>query len=127
MPSNMKDEDRSKSSYVKGDQTKLIGGRHEGKKAWLNATKSEKWNDTRVYIVVTDKEKGERSTWTARVNLSINHESDEPESYAIAIIQQRPKLDRLVNKITSDLAKCDLDSENVDILAHYFHYKLTVA
>eukprot|EP00978_Attheya_sp_CCMP212_P014984 scaffold38476_cov42-Attheya_sp.AAC.1 len=124
MPLNVKGEDRSKSSYVKGDHIKLIGGRHEGKKAWLNAAKSEKWNDTRVYIVVIDKEKGERSTWTAQVNLSINHELDEPGSYAIAIIQQKPKLDRLINKITSDLAKCNLDSKNVDILAQYFHYKL---
>eukprot|EP00978_Attheya_sp_CCMP212_P041835 scaffold245199_cov43-Attheya_sp.AAC.1 len=67
MPSNVKGEDRSKLSYVnKGDEIKLIGGRHEGKKAWLNVAKSEKWNDTRIYIVVTDKEKGERSTWTAR-------------------------------------------------------------
>eukprot|EP00978_Attheya_sp_CCMP212_P029709 scaffold106461_cov40-Attheya_sp.AAC.1 len=28
--------------YVKGDEIKLIGGRHEGKKAWLNVEKSEK-------------------------------------------------------------------------------------
>jgi hypothetical protein len=128
MPSNV-NGDRIKSSYVKGDRIKLIGGRHEGKMAWFDVGKSGKWSDTRVYIVVTDKEKGERGTWTAPVNLSVHHQSaEEPaENYANAIIQQKPKLDRLINKVTSELAKFDLDDEDMDNFANYFFYKLKVA
>ena len=116
----------SKPSFVKGEPIKLVGGRHQGKLAWVDQAKEVQVNDNRVYIIVMDKEKGERSTWTSPSNISINHEHN-PRNYAEAIIQQKPKLDQMINKITNELAKFDLDGETVDGLVEYFNYKLYAA
>eukprot|EP00978_Attheya_sp_CCMP212_P030235 scaffold110435_cov114-Attheya_sp.AAC.1 len=47
-----------------------------------------------------------------------------PNSYAHAVLQQQPKAELLVMKLTIELAKCNLDTAAIKELSKYFHVQL---
>jgi hypothetical protein len=112
-----------KMTYEKGKCVKVIGGTHKNKTVWLNAAKPE-MTDRRVNIVVDD-EKGERATWTSPRFISSDVISvTPPSSYAHAVLQQQPKTELLIKKLTLELAKCSLDAAAINQISEYFDVQL---
>eukprot|EP00978_Attheya_sp_CCMP212_P043297 scaffold280055_cov71-Attheya_sp.AAC.1 len=80
----------------------------------------------RVNLVVKHA-KGEKATWisprfmSSDATITVN----PPNSYAHAVLQQQPKAELLVMKLTIiELAKCNLDTAAIKELSKYFHVQL---
>jgi hypothetical protein len=110
-------------AFKKGKRITIIGGKHKNKRVWLDDAKRDS-SDTRVNIIVDDPDKGERATWTSPRLIMSDYIDGPPNSYAQAILQQQPKAELMINKLTRELARCNLDAMAIKQLSSYFDVKL---
>lgn len=97
----------------KGKQVRFVAGKYGGKDGWIDASKEE--GDDTVPVIVNLGKKGEKATFVYKS--SIEYEMHGlPSSYAEAVLQQCPDLERKLVDFCRDLAKCDIQRDPAGIL-----------
>jgi hypothetical protein len=90
---------------MKGQAIRFIAGKYAGKKGWIDLSGTE--GDETTPVIVNLRKKGEKSTY---VNDS-SYEAEptaSPSSYAEAVIQECPDLQKLLVSTCRGFAKADI-------------------
>ena len=89
---------------ARGEPISLCDGKYKGLTGWRDDSK----NDTkkRNYIIVNMGSGLEKHTWVAPS--SILKPIANPSNYAEAMLSQCPKIDKMVNKLVREIAKCTI-------------------
>ena len=95
-------------SGMKGEEIRFIAGKYGGKSGWIDDSEDADENVTPV--IVDLGRKGEKitfvHTWSFR-----RMNCDKPASYAEAVIEQCPDIEKNLVAVTRQLAKCDLKKD----------------
>jgi len=89
---------------TKGNAIRFVGGIYVGQTGWIDAEKKE--TPKQVSVIV---DLGNGKTKRTRVNKeSVEKPSEAPSCYAEAVMQQCPDIEKRMNKLCSELAKCKI-------------------
>jgi hypothetical protein len=107
------------SSDRRGDEIRFIGGTYIGYRGWLDKSRDETERSYPVIVQGFKKKTGGTVDKAATVRKSSCAPAaiPSPTSYAMAIMQQHPKIDQLMGKLCIQLAKCELKSNSTSIHA----------
>ena len=93
---------------IKGDEIRFIAGKYGGKKGWINIEETSDEEVTSVIVNLGQKE--EKHTWVKTPSIRrITY--DKPVSYAKAVIEQCPDIEKNLVTVSRQLAKCDLSRD----------------
>ena len=92
----------------KGAEIRFVGGRYEGRIGWINDAKSP--TKMRTYVIVYLGSGQEYPTLVAHKNFSIKRQ-EQPATYAAAVFQQQPKIEKKLKELCAQLAKCGIGEE----------------
>jgi hypothetical protein len=91
---------------VKGNPVRFIAGKYGGKTGWVN--NSENADEEIVPVIVNLGRKGEKATYVYRSSVRPDSSEAAPNSYAEAVLQQCPDIERSLVEVARKLAKCDI-------------------
>lgn len=96
---------------IKGDEIRFIAGKYSGKTGWINTSEVA---DDRVTPVIVDlgARRGEKETFVFTGSFKRN-ENKPPTTYAEAVLQQCPDIERDFVMVSRKLAKCGLERDVV--------------
>lgn len=90
---------------MKGEEIRFIAGKYGGKSGWINT--QEPADESVTPVIVNLGRKGEKATVV--YSSSIKRINFAPAtSYAEAVIQQCPDIEKTLVTVTRQLAKCDV-------------------
>lgn len=104
----------------KGQEVKILSGKYEGKKAWINVNKGNKGETPKkIHLILRD---GNKERLTCLMKTSIALRDRKPTCFEEAIMDQHPDILGLMVKLTRALAECELpeDKSMKSNLAHIF-------
>ena len=90
-----------------GAPIRFIGGIYDGKMGWINKTKQATLK--RIYVIVQLDDGSQKRTFVAKKNGAERHKT--PKTYTEAIFQQQPKLEKQLNDLCAQLAKCGVGAD----------------
>jgi hypothetical protein len=90
---------------MKGKAIRFIAGKYAGKKGWIDIDGKE--GDATTAVIVNQGKKGEKPTYVEDLNFE-NEPTSPPSSYAEAVIQQCPDLQKLLVSTCRGFAKADI-------------------
>jgi hypothetical protein len=101
----------------RGEEIRFIGGRYIGYTGWRDKSRDETEKSCPVIVQGFRKKTGATVDIATTVRKSSCGPAlvASPSSYAEAIMQQHPKIDQLLGKLCTQLAKCDLQSTSTSI------------
>ena len=115
-----------KEQTIAGKELRIIAGKYVGKTGWYNA--SEKWGWTEgdeaepnaPVIVQLGRGKGFKCTVIKKASFREVNPHFEPDSYAEAVIDQRPDIEKNLVTVTRQMAKCKAkdDIDGFDMVMH---------
>ena len=94
---------------IKGDEVRFIAGKHAGKSGWVNT--EETADESITPVIVNLGRKGEKTTFVYTSSIRLVSLQRPPNSYAEAVIQQCPDIEKNLVTVTRQLAKCDIDRD----------------
>jgi hypothetical protein len=97
----------------RGAKIRFVGGKYIGKVGWLDTSREATAKSYPVIISAIKKKDGNIGDVTTMVRKTSVGLLDEPEaeSYVGAVLQQHPKITRLMDKLCAQLAMCDIDPQ----------------
>ena len=99
----------------KGKEIRFIGGVHEDKKGWLNASKKAK-DKSRAWVIVQEEDEdgtvSEIATWVNMWN--IGSPLARPQNNVEAFLQQQPDIDKALSNPCKKMAKCGVLAAELD-------------
>lgn len=93
---------------IKGEEIRFIAGKYGGKTGWINT--QEPADESITPVIVNLGRKGEKATFVYTSSIKRNT-SAPPTSYAQAVIQQCPDIEKNLVTVTRQLAKCDISRD----------------
>ena len=93
-------------STNKGQAIRFIAGKYGGKKGWIDLD-SEPGSETIGVIVNRGGRKGEYRTYVQESSI-VFEGAKSPSSYAEAVVDQCPDLERMLVSVCRAFAKCDI-------------------
>ena len=90
---------------IKGNEILFIAGKYAGKNGWINT--QEPGDESITPVIVNLGRKGEKSTFVYTSSMK-QITNKAPTSYAKAVIQQCPDVEKNLVMVIRQLAKCDL-------------------
>jgi hypothetical protein len=112
----------------RGTKIRFVGGKYIGKLGWFDTSREATAKSYPVIINAIKKKDGTIGDVTSMVRKTSVGLLDEPdaESYVGAVLQQHPKIARLMDKLCARLAMCEIDPQN-DLLYKIFKEKYVEA
>ena len=98
-------------SAVKGTPVRFIAGKYGGKTGWVNI--SENTDKEIVPVIVNLGRKGEKATYVYTSSVRQDSSEAAPNSYAEAVLQQCPDIERSLVEVARKLARCDVNHDVV--------------
>jgi hypothetical protein len=95
---------------MKGKAIRFIAGKHAGKKGWIDIDGKE--GDATTAVILNQGKKGEKLACVEDLNFE-NEPTSPPSSYAEAVIQQCPDLQKLLVSTCRGFAKADIGLDPV--------------
>eukprot|EP00980_Cylindrotheca_fusiformis_P030736 scaffold25337_cov769-Cylindrotheca_fusiformis.AAC.1 len=92
-------------NFMKGDEIVFISGLYGGQTGWINTQEPD--HDENLPVIVLMKSGREKVTFVKKDNARRAF-TDAPGTYAEAVIQQCPDIERNVVTTTRQLAKCNI-------------------
>lgn len=105
----------------KGDSIRFKSGSYRGRTGWLDADKGS--TERQVYVCV---DMGNKEFWTRVSKESIAPPYEQPSTFEEAALQQHPEIERMMDKLVRDLARCGINGGSAEI-AKIFDRKLHLA
>ena len=96
---------------VKGSPVRFIAGKYGGKMGWVNI--SENADEEIMPVIVNLGRKGEKATYVYRSSVWQDSSEVAPNTYAEAVLQQCPDIERSLVEVTQKLARCDIKRDVV--------------
>lgn len=93
---------------IKGDEIRFVSGKYGGKSGWINT--QEPADESVTPVVVNLGRKGEKCTYVHTSSIK-RIATAPPVSYAEAVIQQCPDIEKNLVTVARQLAKCDLSRD----------------
>ena len=90
---------------VKGNRVRFIAGKYGGKTGWIDTERPTSENT--LPVIVDLGHRGEKETYVFMSSVRVDEEK-APTSYADAVIQQCPDLEKLLVATCRAFAKCDI-------------------
>eukprot|EP00957_Ditylum_brightwellii_P059458 4514057-Ditylum_brightwellii.AAC.1 len=116
--------DKKKPTTIKGNEICFGGGKYAGKVGWLNDAKSP--TKKKVYVNVQLAHDKEKQTFVNKKNVANHH--NPPTTYVEALLQQQPKVEKLLKDLCIQLAKCQIaEGNHISGLNDIFQQELTKA
>jgi len=107
----------------KGPEIRFIAGKYQGKEGWINAEKKE---TLFMVPVIVDMGSHLKPTFVRKESVSEPH--GPPSSYEEAALQQHPDIEVMMNKLTCQLARCNIGAGNdLEAIAKIFCKNLVKA
>jgi len=106
---------------VMGSPIKFIGGKYAGKTGWINLARGkEGFTNHRVHVILDEPRK------CACVKKNSIGPSSEGKtlSYEEAILDQKPFINKLMNKLAHELAKANVNNSSMAIFGDLLAYKI---
>jgi hypothetical protein len=95
---------------MKGQAIRFIAGKYAGKKGWIDL--GEEGGDETTPVIVNLRKRGEKSTYVNDSSFEAEP-TGPPASYAEAVIQQCPDLQKLLVGTCRGFAKADIGRDPV--------------
>jgi predicted choloylglycine hydrolase len=93
---------------MKGEAIRFIAGKYAGKKGWIDLSGKE--GDETTPVIVNLRKKGEKKTYVNDSSYEAEP-TDLPSSYAEAVMQQCPDLQKLLVNTCRALVKADITKD----------------
>ena len=90
----------------KGKQIRFIAGKYAGKQGWEDLARQQ--GDKTIPVIVDLGKRGEKETYVYNSSYVLNDASSLPGSYAEAVIQQCPDLEKMLVATCRAFAKTDI-------------------
>jgi hypothetical protein len=114
-----------KATPVKGEPIRFTGGKYLGCTGWLDSANGE--TDAMYYVIVAKyKGKEDKPTRVLKKSVEAAHKGD-PASRAGAILEQQPKIEKLMKELAWSLAKCRPSDNDMHNLQELFGMELSKA
>ena len=97
-------------SMRKGVPIRFIAGKYAGKKGWLDADGVH--SESTVAVIVQTK-KGGKKTYVFRNSIRDEGDYANPTSYAEAVIEQCPDIEKALVQLCRAMVKCDMQRDAV--------------
>jgi hypothetical protein len=112
----------------RGAEIRFVGGTYIGYKGWVDNSKEETAKSTPVIVHSFKKKDGsvvDKATTVRKTSIR-PAVIQAPTSYAEAILQQHPKIEQMLDKLCTKLAKCEAGNSG-NSLHEVFHKKMLAA
>ena len=112
----------------RGAGIRFVGGKYIGKLGWFDTSREATAKSYPVIVNAIKKKDGNIGDVATMVRKTSVGDPDEAaaESYVGAVLQQHPKITRLMDKLCAKLAMCEIDAQN-DLLYKIFKEKYVEA
>ena len=90
---------------IKGQPIRFIAGKYGGKNGWVNT--EEPADESITPVIVNLGRKGEKTTYVYTSSIKPINDAP-PNSYAEAVLEQCPDIEKNLVAVSRQLAKCDL-------------------
>ena len=102
----------------KGSPIKILDGEYAGKTGWFDNEKEDTKCFYYVIIHQAVKKNGklyDKATKVRKENVRALEDELSPSSYLEAVLQQHPKIEKLMAKLCKELAMCGMDNADPNI------------
>ena len=102
---------------TKGAPVRFIAGKYGGKKGWINLEDDNDNDDVAAVIINLGKKKGEKKTYVYSSSYREEIKDEEVKSYAWAVLQQCPDMEKDLIGVCRKFAKCNIQKDADRIMA----------
>jgi hypothetical protein len=97
----------------KGEEIRFSGGKYRGKTGWLD--KGRAVTTCSCWVIIKMDEAKELTTMLRQSSVKMIVNGGVPKTYEEAVLQQHPDIESLMEKLATELAKCNLSPSSVTI------------
>jgi hypothetical protein len=96
----------------KGESIRFVGGKYDGEKGWMDKRFESTPLMYPVIVAPCKKTKNkEKATKVYQENVGRQQDYQEPTNFVEAMLSQHEDIDRLLEKLCKEIAKCDIRME----------------
>ena len=111
----------SSASDRRGREIVFIDGNFDGKTGWVDNDYDE--TEKMIYVIIKNARRSkktgkwvDKATRVNKSNIRYKDDLENPLSFLHAVLQQQPKLEKMMDKLCKELAMCQIPDDNTELL-----------